>query len=140
MKRLLALLLAIVCILGMTSCKNKESSDGKETSVVVVDPNDPFTGTWYDYYEMAEIYTYYIFLGDGTGRVDFYDRAYPIRYEYTDTTFTLYSYPDGFNGVCIERTYKWEINQAEKVLFLNYEANEEESIRLYYDPSYEYQW
>ncbi len=114
MKRVFLILLAIFLLLGASACNNGDSngnSDG-EKSVIVVDPNDPFTGVWTDVYGDNVMHTLYTFHGDGTGLVSITDIVYYFEYTYDETNLTLYDYPDSLDEPVI-REYKYSIEGGE---------------------------
>lgn len=125
MRKALLILLSLIFIFSFTACKENGSDVSGidwENSVIVVDPNDPFTGIWVDEME-GVMATFYTMHGDGTGYVDITDIRFFIEYEYTDTELTIISYPDTLDEPH-PRTYTYKFNDDGTLTLNNDETGE----------------
>ena len=102
MKKYFAFALALIMMLSVAACGGDEG-EGEESSPyvvmtpfgpspqfdtpIVVDPDDPFTGTWEDE-EEGIMSVFYTFTGDGRGVVDITD----IRYYFVIIHIVLYTH------------------------------------------------
>lgn len=136
MKKLIAFILACLFLFGFISCdkENAEQAVSEYDSEaypfgpppafnppVVVDPEDPFTGTWADIYGDNIMQTLYAFTGDGRGFVDITDIRYYFEYTYDDTTLILHEYPDTMDEYR-ERIFEYKIEGNN--LILTYELED----------------
>ncbi|MBQ4648126.1 MAG: hypothetical protein IJN86_08520 [Clostridia bacterium] len=122
MKKYFAFALALIMMLSVAACGGDEG-EGEESSPyvvmtpfgpspqfdtpIVVDPDDPFTGTWEDE-EEGIMSVFYTFTGDGRGVVDITDIRYYFEYSFEGSTLTLRTYPDTMDEYQ-ERVFEYKV-------------------------------
>lgn len=134
MKKVGYILLCLFTAFLFVSCDSSSDADtsGIDSSVYapwectsyIVDPDDPFTGTWVDNYEDI-IYDFYYFNGDGTGRFEHGDIAIYLEYQYNGAVLTLTTYPDTLDNPRIQ--------------YINYKVNGNE-VNLVFEDGTEKIW
>lgn len=143
MKKFLMLFFAVIFVFTFVACGEEPTKEKKENSnieenesfniddlesvpqgvfddsVIIVDPDDPFTGRWVEIYGDNIMQTVYTFYGDGTGIVEITDIVYYFKYYYDGTTLTLHEFPDTLDEY-VERKYEYSMEGNELKLTNEY--------------------